>query len=331
MKKREEAISQIQEAIQHAERIAVISHDRPDGDAIGSSMAMGLLLEKEGKTVTVLNNDPVPNQLQFLPAIEKVTAPDGTEIEVDLIIVLDAAGKDRVNDRVWAAVSGSNAPIINIDHHISNPEFGDINCVDAVSPATAQIVFEVANALGWNIDSDIAEYLYTGISTDTGSFSYPNTTAKTYRIGADLIEAGADVGRLNQLLYENYPERRVQMLRILLQDMRIDFDARCASLSLPLAVTEELGLHTGDTEGLIDVIRAIDTVIVAVFFEELPDGKVRVSSRSKTERVSVSEICTSLGGGGHTLAAGVRLAGPLDVAREKFINEVGKKIENMGG
>ncbi len=326
MENREQTISEIGEAIDIAERIVVISHDRPDGDAIGSSVAMGLLLKKVGKTVTILNNDPVPNQLLFLPEVDLVKEPGGITIETDLIVVLDAAAKDRVSERVWAAVGDSGAQVINIDHHISNTGYGDINYVDAVSPATAQIVCELAETFGWSIDADIADHLYVGISTDTGSFRYPNTTAKTYRIGADLIDAGADVGRLNQLLYENYPERRVQLLRLLLQDMRIEFEGRCASVSLPLDVTRELGLQTGDSEGVIDVIRAIDTVLVAVFFEELPGGKIRVSSRSKTDAVSVGDICGSLGGGGHTLAAGVRLTGPLDQARERFLAEVGKHI-----
>ena len=327
MKRKAEVISRISDAIQAAGPIAVVSHDRPDGDAIGCSLAMGRLLEQAGKAVVLINNDPVPGQLRFLPGVEKVTHPGQRLDEVfDLIVALDAAGKDRISESVWSAIECGEPTVINIDHHSSNTEFGDINLVDAESPATAQIVYELAVEFGWKIDSDAADQLYCGISTDTGSFQYPNTSAKTYRIGADLIDAGADVGRLNQLLYETYPQRRIQLLRFLLQDVRIDFEARCASMSLPLKASRDLQLQPGDTEGMIDIIRSIDTVIVAVFFEELPDGKIRISSRSKSKAVGVGEICESLGGGGHILAAGVRLAGPLEVAREKFLAAVGAKI-----
>lgn len=326
MKNKDALIDQIREAIQSAYSIVVIGHDRPDGDAIGSSLAMGLFLESIGKEVTVLNNNRVPNQLLFLPEIDKVMDPDDVHIDADLVIVLDSAGKDRVNRRVWEAVEGCDGPVINIDHHISNTNFGDINYVDSVSPATAQIVSELAEAFGWSMTSQIADHLYTGISTDTGSFQYPNTTAKTYRIIAGLVDAGADVGRLNQMLYENYPARRVQLLRTLLQDMRLDYNGRCVSVCLTKEVSRELGVKPGDAEGIIDVIRAIDSVIVAVFFEEFPDGKVRVSSRSKSDEVSVSKICGKLGGGGHTRAAGVRLAGPLGEATEIFLEEVGESI-----
>ena len=187
---------------------------------------------------------------------------------------------------------------INIDHHISNTEYGDLNCVDSTSPATGQILFQLAEAAGWKIDRDIATHLYAAISTDTGSFCYPSTTSETMRIGGALIDAGLDLGETNQMLYENYPRRRVEAMRILLQDLRFDCDGKCASVKLPLSVSENLGLQLGDTEGVIDVIRAIDSVVVAVFFEELPNGKIRVSSRSKDTAYGVGEICAVFGGGG---------------------------------
>jgi len=322
----EATLSDLKERIEAAVSVLVVSHDRPDGDAIGSSLAMGLLLEKIGKEVVIVNSDVVPESLAFLPGSERIARPTGPW-QGDLVIVLDAAGKDRINATVWEMM-GEGTAVINLDHHISNTRFGDLVHVDAGSPATGQLVYQLARLAGWPLDVAIGENLLAAISTDTGSFRYPSTTAETMFIAGEILALGVDVGRVNQKLYESYPERRVQAMRILLQDLRFDFGGRCASVKLPLAVTRELDLHLGDTEGVIDVIRAIATVRVAVFFEELPDGKIRVSSRSKEDRYSVGAICAEFGGGGHTLAAGARLAGPLEVAEERFLEAVGRVLGN---
>jgi phosphoesterase RecJ-like protein len=215
---------------------------------------------------------------------------------------------------------------INLDHHVSNTRFGDLVHVDAESPATGQLVYELAYHAGWPLDAAVGENLLAAISTDTGSFRYPSTTSRTMRIVAEILDLGVDVGRVNQQLYESYPLRRVEALQRLLGEMRLEFGGRCASVKLPLSLTRELALQPGDTEGVIDVIRAIDTVKVAVFFEELPDGKIRVSSRAKEARHSVGAICANFGGGGHTLAAGARLSGPLESAEERFLEVVGEAL-----
>ncbi|HQW28071.1 MAG TPA: bifunctional oligoribonuclease/PAP phosphatase NrnA [Verrucomicrobiales bacterium] len=318
-------LSELKERIEAAGSVLVVSHDRPDGDAIGSALGMGLILMKLGKRVEIVNFDPVPESLSFLPGSDLVKRP-AEKSRADLMIVLDSAGKDRVNAAVWEMADGIGT-VINIDHHISNTEFGDLVHVDSRSPATGQIVYELARFAGWPLDAAIGENLLAAISTDTGSFRYPATTPATFHIAGELAALGINVGRLNRMLYENYPGRRVLALRILLQEMRLDFGGRCASVILPVAVSRSLDLQQGDTEGVIDVIRAIDTVMIAVLFEELPDGKVRVSSRSKEERFSVGAICAECSGGGHTLAAGARLGGPLDSAVERFLEAVGKSLD----
>ncbi len=316
---------EIQQCIEKASSVLVVSHDRPDGDAIGSAVAMGILLEKLGKTVRVVNSDLVPERLEFLPRREMVSRPS-VPFDVDLVIALDSAGRDRIGEAVWAMAEGAGV-LINIDHHISNTEYGDLNYVDSESPATGQIVFQLARANGWEMDSAIAENLYVAISTDTGSFCYPSTTADTYRIAAELIELGVDVGELNRKLYSSYPKRRVELMGYLLEGMSLDCDGRFASVSLPLEVASQFGIQPGDMEGMIDMIRGIDSVILAAFFEELPGGKIRVSSRSKDAQFSVSELCATFGGGGHTLAAGARLAGPMDEARKRVLDQVCVMLE----
>ena len=303
-----------------AKRVLILSHDRPDGDAIGSAVGLGLILEAAGKEIQVVNHDPVPEALRFLPRVSRIDSGDAIRPS-DLVIALDSAGRDRISASVWDRIA-DELDVINIDHHVSNSGYGDINYVDPRSPATGQLISQLAMEAGWEISKDAATHLYAAISTDTGSFRYPSTSSDTMRIIAHLIDLGVDVGRINQELYESYPMRRVEVLSYLLKDLRLDCENRCASVLLPYRITEKLGLGPGDTEGVIDVIRAIDSVIVAVFFEEFADGRIRVSSRSKSVEVSVGSICEFFGGGGHTLAAGARLPGPLSEAADRFINRV---------
>jgi|TARA_B100001093_G_scaffold152848_1_gene145681 phosphoesterase RecJ-like protein len=316
----EDTFDEIIRAISGARRIGVTSHARPDGDAVGSAVALGLILQGEGKEVVIVNCDPVPESLRFLPGAELIETPEKAG-EFDLVIVLDSADKLRLGKGFWEALEG-NELVINIDHHISNTGYADINYVDADSPATGQIVYQLASYSGWSVSPDTAQNLYAAISTDTGGFRYPSTSSETMRIAGELIEIGVDVGDINQRLYENYPRRRVEMLQYILEGMEISEDGRFASVSLPRIVSEQLNLQIGDTEGAIDTIRSIDSVIIAVLFEELSDGMIRVSSRSKNKHYSVGEICAEFGGGGHTLAAGARIAGPIETARVEFMSRV---------
>src|SRR5205085_5799798 len=173
----------------------------------------------------------------------------------------------------------------------------------------------------------VAENLYAAISTDTGSFQYPNTTARTFEIAADLIRVGVNVGRLSQLLYENYPKRRVELLRMLLGTMQFGCEDKLAWFSLSQEMTNSVGALPEDNEGLIDHLRAIRGVVVAIFFEELVDGKVRVSMRSKNEAVDVCAICKEFGGGGHVLAAGARVRGTLPEVEKKIVEQACAAIE----
>lgn len=308
--------------VANASTIAVVSHDRPDGDAIGSLVGLSLMLESIGKKVVMLNNDGVPDTLAFLPSSDRINiAKQGDSYEVDLIMALDSAGKDRINETVWNCLP-NDKPIINVDHHASNTGFGDINIVNTKSPAAGEIIFEIATIAGWHITKEIGDNLFAAISTDTGSFRYQNTTSNTYRAAAGLIDAGVEVGKINQQLYESFPLKRVECIRDLLQGLKISSNGKCASVRLTLDLKNQLNLGTGDTEGVVDIIRAIDTVIIAVFFEELEGGKIRVSSRSKDTNASVGAICAKFGGGGHILAAGTRMAGPIEVAEKRFLEAV---------
>ncbi len=311
---------QIGQALREGVRFAVLGHVRPDGDALGSQLALGLSLKQLGKDVRIWNEEGMLEKYSFLPNANLLTKPPAEPEDVDVAIALDTAIQNRLGNSLPAVRSAK--VWINIDHHPSNPGYGDLVYIDPKSPATGQILFELIKSEKLPIDAAIAENLYVAISTDTGSFQYPNTTARTLEIAAELVRAGVDVGRVSQLTYENYPRRRVELLRDLLGTMRFDANDRVASFSLSLATAKKLGVLPEDNEGLIDHLRAIRGVIVAVFFEELADGKVRVSMRSKNEKVNVCAICEKFGGGGHVLAAGARVRGSLAEVERKILEEV---------
>src|SRR5204863_7049871 len=304
---------------------AVLSHVRPDGDALGSQLGLALSLSKLGKTVMVRNEDGLLEKYGFLPGGAFLQTPLGEPQDFDVAIALDTATQSRLGTATDLVRSAKIW--INIDHHPSNPGYGDLVYIDPTAPATGQILFELIQSQGLPMDPAIAENLFVAISTDTGSFQYPNTTARTFEIGAELVRGGVDVGRVSQLLYENYPRRRTELLRELLGTMRFEAQGQIASFSLNLNVASKLGVKPEDNEGLIDHLRAIRGVIAAVFFEELADGKVRVSMRSKNEGIDVSAICQKFGGGGHKLAAGARVRGTLAEVESRILEAICHEVK----
>ncbi|MDQ6939121.1 MAG: bifunctional oligoribonuclease/PAP phosphatase NrnA [Verrucomicrobiota bacterium] len=306
-------------ALRESRRIAVLSHVRPDGDAFGSQIALGLSLRQLGKDVSIWNEDGMLDKYSFMPCSELLVRPPGSPENFDLGVALDTA----VQNRLGTAGDAVRAPKwINIDHHPTNPRYGNLNYIDPTAPATGQILFELISSQNLPMTQEMAENLFVAISTDTGSFQYPNTTARTFEIGAELLKCGVNVGRVSQLLYESYPRRRIELLRELLGTMRFEGDGRVACFSLSLEMAKRLGVKPEDNEGLIDHLRAIQGVIVAVFFEELLEGKVRVSMRSKSDDADVAAIAQRFGGGGHKLAAGARLRGSLAEAEEKILRAI---------
>jgi phosphoesterase RecJ-like protein len=317
---------EIARAICQHQRIAVLSHVRPDGDALGSQIALALSLQKLGKHVRVWNEDGMLEKYSFVPRAEIVSKPPAAPEDVDLAIALDTAIQNRLGTALTAIRSAKLW--INIDHHLSNPRYGDLVHIDDSAPATGQILFDLISSQKLPLDRDTAENLYVAISTDTGSFQYPNTSVRTFDIAAELVRTGVDVGCVSQQLYENYPRRRIELLRELLRTLRFEANGRIASFTLSLKTAAELGVLPEDNEGLIDHVRAIRGVIVAIFFEELADGKVRVSMRSKSNKIDVCAICQKFGGGGHTLAAGARIRGTRSEVEQRVLEAVSDVVNS---
>ena len=322
-----EGFAPIAAEIRKARTIAVLSHVRPDGDAIGSQLAMALSLIGLGKTVDAWNEDGLPEAFSFLRRSGLVTVPPNDTRTLDLVIALDTATRDRLGTSLQA-IRQANC-WINIDHHASNPSYGDLNYLDLTSPATGQIVFELIQTQRYPLSLEIAEALFVAISTDTGSFRYRNTSAHTFEVAAELVRQGVDVARISHFLYESQPKRRVLLLHELLQNARFYADDRIGTMALTLEKKKQLGIQPVDTDGLIDVVRGIETIVVAILFEELENGRVRVSMRSKNAQIDVNKICGEFGGGGHPLAAGARIRGSLEQAERLVTNRVSNEIARL--
>lgn len=323
------SVAQIGELLRKHQSFVLISHVRPDGDAIGSQLALGYALLAAGKNVRLINEDGLPDNLAFMAGSERIELPPAEPLEVEVAIALDTATKPRLGDRALHAASKAKI-WLNIDHHVSNPRYGDFNLIDSTSPATGQILYELITELDLPMPAESRDAIYVAVSTDTGSFQYPSTTAKTYDMGADLIRRGLDVGTINSQIYDNFPFRRVELMRALLNTLELSPDGLVAHWTLLDQTRIDLGLMPEDSEGLIDIIRAIRGVRLAVFFEELHDGKVRVSMRSKDRSLNVCEIATEFGGGGHALAAGIRMSGPMEEAKPLVLRAIRRHIDQAG-
>lgn len=319
------SFTEIESAIRSARSVLVASHLRPDADALGSTLAMTLWIQSLGIEVAAWNNDGMLNKFRYLPESDLVTVPQPGDRKFDLLVALDTSVQNRLGSVLDAA--GEITDSINIDHHVSNERFGGMNYIDANAPATGEILADFFTAIGAEITPAMAANLFAAISTDTGSFQYQGTTPHTFEVAARLIRCGLDVGSFSRSMYEAVPKRRIELLRHALNAAEFSCGDRAVNFTLSLEDAKRMEVLPEDNEGIIDHLRAVDTVQVAVFFEELPEGKVRVSARSKNPKVDVCRICQQFGGGGHPMASGARLKGGLEESRAKFMKVVADELE----
>lgn len=314
MKPHPKIIDQILEVIRTHKTFCIVGHVRPDGDCIGSQLALATALINEGKKVTVWNQDPIPQKYKFLNTEGRFQKPHAGA-KFDCVIATDCASFERLGKA--GECVGNRKVLINIDHHISNPRYGDVNWVSPREPSCGELIYRLLKVAGWPITKPIADLLFTAISTDTGSFQYPTTRPGTFHAGAELVTRGANLAKICDEVYQSYPLSRAKLLQHVYSKFRLADHDRIAWFWLKEKDFTRTGAASDDTEGLIDHIRAIEPVVVACVFEELEPELTRISLRSKSERVNVSEICAQFGGGGHPAAAGARIAGkPLSVQRK---------------
>jgi phosphoesterase RecJ-like protein len=233
----------------------------------------------------------------------------------DCVIATDCASYERLG-KVGDCVKQRKV-LINIDHHATNPRYGDVNWVSPREPSTGELIYRLLKVARWPITPPIADLLFAAISTDTGSFQYPNTRPGTFHAGAELVTRGANLAKICDEVYQSYPLSRAKLLKHVYSKFRLTDNDRIAWLWLKKKDFTRTGAESDDTEGLIDHLRAIEPVVVACVFEEIEPELTRISLRSKSDRVNVSEICGQFGGGGHPAAAGARIPGkPLSVQRK---------------
>jgi len=314
MKSYPKIIDRIVEIVREHKTFCIVGHVRPDGDCVGSQLALALALRNEGKRVTCWNEDPIPQKYKFLDREGLFQKPKSGK-KFDCVIATDcasfarlgAAGKHTTNRKI----------LINIDHHESNPRYGDVNWISAREPSCGELIFRLLKAAHWPITKPIADLLFAAVSTDTGSFQYPTTRPGTFHTGAELVTRGADLARICNEVYQSYPLSRARLLKHVYSKFRLAADDQIAYLWLKKEDFSRTGAESDDTEGLIDHIRDIEPVVVACVFEELEPELTRISLRSKSDKINVNEIAAQFGGGGHPAAAGARIPGkPLSVQRQ---------------
>jgi len=307
-------IDHILAVIREHKTFCIVGHMRPDGDCIGSQLGLALALRNEGKRVTVWNQDSIPLKYKFLVGDGLIEKPKHGQ-KFDCVIATDCASYERLGT-VGDCVKDRKI-LINIDHHASNPRYGDVNWVSPREPSCGELIYRLIKVARWPITPPIADLLFAAISTDTGSFQYPNTRPGTFHAGAELVTRGANLARICDEVYQSYPLSRAKLLQHVYSKFHLADDNRIAWLWLKKKDFARTGAESDDTEGLIDHLRAIEPVIVACVFEEIEPEMTRISLRSKSDRVNVSEICGQFGGGGHPAAAGARIPGnPLSVQRK---------------
>lgn len=324
MKSHPKAIDRILELIRERETFCVVGHIRPDGDCIGSQLGLALALRAEGKKVVVWNEDAAPAKLKFLDPDGLFQRPKPGQ-KFDCVIATDCASFERLG-KVGECVADRGL-LINIDHHESNTRYGDVNWISPHEPSTGELIYRLLKVARWPITKQIADCLFTAISTDTGSFQYATTRPGTFHAGAELVTRGANLAKICDEVYQSYPVSRARLLKHVYSKFRLTDSDRVAYFWLKKADLARTGAESNDTEGLIDHIRAIEPVVVACVFEEIEPELTRISLRSKSARVNVSDIAGQFGGGGHMAAAGARIPGtPLSTQR-KVVAAIKKAIK----
>lgn len=304
----EVSLASIGDLIDRYNHFILTPHIHPDGDCLGSMLALYHFLISRGKKVEMLLDDAVPASFSFFPGVDLIKHPQGI-VSADLLIVLDSSDAERLG-RVKDQVE---APILNIDHHLSNTHFADYWLVDSSASATAEIVYSLLKALGATITMDMALCLYTGIATDSGFFRYASTSPKTMRYGAELIEYGAKPHIIADLL----ETRSIESLTVMAEVLRtLEFyeDSQIAVITISPDIVSKGNDYT---EGLINYPRSIDHVEIAVMFKIVDSNTIRISLRSKN--VDVSSIAVALGGGGHARAAGCTFNGSVADAKQRVM------------
>ena len=319
-------MKQIIKHLKNSHRVLVVSHKYPDGDAIGSLVALGQALELSGKITTLYDESAIPAVYRFIPTVKQIVRHI-KRLNYDMVFVLDCSDWQRIGKR--ADMIKQVPVIINIDHHITNTFFGHHQLIDSSACATAEIVYYLIQHMGVTVDKTIATAIYTGILTDTGSFRFPNTNSAAFEICQKLMETGVNPYNIAQHVYGSYSLGRIQLLNHALNSIEISDNGRLSVMTLTREMFDETNTHPEDVDGMINYARRIEEVKVAALIQEHVNdtknsGRFHVSLRSDGT-VDVADIASAFGGGGHSNAAGFSIESTLAGIKAEILN-LAKKI-----
>ena len=311
-------IERIRQEVLARQRFLLTSHARPDGDSIGSQLAMAFALEQLGKDVRIINADRPPDHYFAFPGVDRIQIAEEVppDVEVDAVIVMECSDLSRTGVRGL-----ENRYIINIDHHAGNRMYGAVNWFDESAAACGEMVFDVIGALGVPLTPDIATHIYLAILTDTGSFHHSNITPRTFDICRQAVEAGVNPATMARRIFDSNSFGKLKLIGALLDTMELLDHGRLAVLYMDEAMLDSCGCTHNDTEGLINLPLTAREIQAVAFFKVGSDGVVRVSMRSKYD-VDVRLVANAFGGGGHKNAAGFTATGPLADVRQPILDRL---------
>ena len=321
-------LSQIARFILESKKIGITYHVSPDGDAVGSVLALFNALKSLNKDCYIISKDTLSENLKFLKGAGEITGEITEPVdETDIVVVLDCGNLERVS----ANLKEFTGTIVNIDHHLSNDKYGDINYIDANAAATAEIVFELLNLMGISFEKensvikDIGTCMYTSIVTDTGAYRHSNVTERTHKISATLKKIGVDNTFIYQSLFDNKDFSRIKLIGKALSNMQLILNGKVALLEIDKNFTADLGIDIGDTSDIISYGLQIKGVEVTLLLKEVEDG-VKASLRAKSY-VDVRKIAEVFGGGGHIRASGIKMKNmSMEEAKYEILNEIQKEL-----
>jgi len=314
-------LGQIVDAIRARRRFVIASHARPDGDSIGSQLAMAYALRDLGKEVRIVNKDSAPPPILTFPGVSDIQIRDHVDGDFDAAIIMECG------DLARTGVTGMERSfVINIDHHPGNTEYGHINWFDSTAAACAEMVFDLVRALGVPLSLEIATHVYLAILTDTGSFHYSSISPRTFDICRETLEAGVDPVCIARNVYDSNNMGRLKLFGAVLSAMQIGGSGRIAVVYLDHEMARAAGGTYEDTEGLINLPLTVKEIQAVVFFKQIAGSEYRVSMRSKGD-IDIAAVAKEFGGGGHKNAAGCSVTGTIDALRALFIGKIERAIE----
>ena len=317
--------NRIIELIAEKNNFNLISHMLPDGDSIGSLLAMGRCLGKMGKNVSMFAPGHIPLKYSFLKGADLILSDDTLFDATRTVIVLDSSDADRLGNFKEKVLKSPE--LINIDHHVTNQHYGTLNYVDPDASATGEIVFGLLEPLKVELDFDLAEALYVAIATDTGSFKYDNTSSHTHTVISRLLQTGISPGALSQKIFDERPLSFFILLKEALSSLEMYLNRTIAIMTISKDIMIRSGASTDDLDGIVNYTRNIEGVELGILFYVELENEVKIGFRSK--RLDVSLLAGKLNGGGHVRAAGCRMHGSFEAIKEKVLAEAFAMISEL--